>query len=247
MGLNKVGVLHVLLCLHNPFVDRQTRRLIVGDEGRGGVMRRLEVLHRLSGQDCGALGDKWLRAYLKVFSRVVQRLVLVRNSVDLLGSRLAELRDSALVNYLSLYDLVGRDLNMSLVLLNLDGRDSLLLVFVEAVLLLKFSEFYCHEGLFFRVVLRVAKLVYLPGAPRQRRVKLRLLNSGGLNRLARLVGEVRLHGLLRPIVKLLENIAWGQNLAFSLLLDGPGHFGPNRNEAFDGSVVRLVGPELSVG
>ena len=65
--------------------------------------------------------------------------------------------------------------------------------------------------------------------------------------LARLVGEARLHGLLRPVVKLLENITRGQNLAFSLLLDGPGHFGPNGYEAFVGSVVCLVGPELSVG
>lgn len=159
MGLNKVGVLHVLLSLHDPFVDRQTRRRFVGNEGRGGVMRRLEVLHGLSGQDCGALGDEGLRADLEIVPRVVQRLVLVRYSVYLLGSRLTELRDSALVNNLSLYDLVGLDLNMSRVLLNLDGRDSLLLVFVEAVLLLKLSEFYCHEGLFFRVVLRLAKRV----------------------------------------------------------------------------------------
>ena len=178
MGLSEMGVLHVLLSLHNPFVDRQTRLLIVGNEGRGGVMRRLVVLNRLSGQDCGALRDEGLRADLKVVASVIQRLVLVRHSVDLLTSRLTELRYSALVHNLSLYNLVGLDLNMSRLLLNLDGRDSLLLVFVEAVLLLKLSEFDCHEGLFFRVVLRLAKLILaLPGVSFQRPVVLLLLHS----------------------------------------------------------------------
>ena len=85
LGRNEVCVLHLLLGLHDTLVDLQPRLPVVRHEGRGSVVRGLEVLHGLRGHDGGGLGDEGLRTDLEVV-RVVQRLVLVRHRVDILRS-----------------------------------------------------------------------------------------------------------------------------------------------------------------